>query len=183
MAQKLRKCKNCKEEFEQFNTLQVRCIKCAIELGKKKTLSDAKKVKTNANKELRKAKEAIKTRSDWMREAQIAYNTWKRESELLKGEGCISCGTHNGKMNCGHYMSVGSNPSLRFDEKNSWLQCERCNSYLSGNLLNYRMALLRRFGQELLNYLEGQHEPKHYSIDDLKHIKAEYKQRLKEIKQ
>ena len=38
-------------------------------------------------------------------------------------------------------------------------------------------------GAEAVAWLEGKHDPKHYSIDDLKVIKAEYRQKLRELKE
>ena len=176
---KLKKCK-CGAEFEQFNTLQVRCIKCAIELGKKKTLSDAKKVKTNTTREIKTAKEAIKTRSDWMRDAQTEFNKFIRARDGQ--DSCISCGTRNFiQYHAGHYRTTKAAPELRFNELNCHKQCSVCNNHLSGNLILYRKGLIKKIGIELVEYLEGQHPAKHYSIDDLKRIKAEYKLKLKDL--
>ena len=38
-------------------------------------------------------------------------------------------------------------------------------------------------GAEAVAWLEGRHEAKHYSIDDLKAIKAEYRQKLRELRE
>ena len=37
-------------------------------------------------------------------------------------------------------------------------------------------------GAEAVAWLEGRHEPKHYSIDDLKQIKARYLALVRDIK-
>lgn len=148
-------------------------------------MHNAKKTKDSRQKieraEKRQAKERLKSRSDWMREAQIAFNAWIRERDAALS--CVSCGNNNNvKVNAGHYRSVGSCPALRFEPLQVWKQCEHCNSYLSGNLINYRIELLRRVGQEKLEWIEGPHDPKKYTIDDLKEIKALYKMKLKELR-
>lgn len=170
---KTKTCKVCKVKFTPAKPLQSVCSPlCAIEHMK---VAKAKKER----KEHRVAREKLKSRSDWMRETQIAFNAYRREA--TKHLGCISCGTLNGKANGGHYRSVGSSPETRFNEDNVWCQCERCNSYLSGNLINYRTTLVQLIGLERVEKLEGKHEPNKYTIDDLKAIKAEYKKRLKGI--
>ena len=52
----------------------------------------------------------------------------------------------------------------------------------SGNLGPYRMELIKRIGQEKVDWLEGPHEPKRYTIDDLKAIKAHYRALARELK-
>ena len=43
----------------------------------------------------------------------------------------------------GHYFSLGSTPSLRFNLLNIWSQSVRDNMHNSGNLLNYREQLVK----------------------------------------
>jgi len=147
--------------------LQKACsVTCAIELTKNQKKKEFKQ-------ETRKLKEKIKSRSDWMREAQIATNRYIRARDA--GKPCISCGRNSGaKMNAGHYRSVGSCPELRFNELNIHLQCEHCNSYLSGNAIEYRKNLSELIGDDLLEYLEGPHEIKKYTAEELKEIKQLY---------
>jgi hypothetical protein len=52
----------------------------------------------------------------------------------------------------------------------------------SGNLGPYRIELIKRIGQEKVDWLEGPHEPKRYTIDDLKAIKAHYRALTRELK-
>jgi len=171
---KQKKCKTCGVKFTPSKPLQSRCsIECAIEYAK---VSRTKKDLA----ELRVAKERLKSRGDWAREAQIAFNAYIRARD--DGKPCISCGSHTGKKNAGHYRSVGSCPELRFEESQVHLQCEKCNSYLSGNLINYRIQLIQRVGLERVNWIEGPHEPKKYTVDDLKTIKQTYKAKLAALK-
>ncbi len=169
-------CKVCKVEFMPARPLQ---SVCSLDCARKQ--AEQVRAKTE-KKDYREAKERLKKRGDWAREAQNAFNAFIRERDRKSGYGCISCGTFNGKANAGHYRSVGSCPELRFEPINVHLQCERCNRYLSGNLIAYRAALVLRIGLEKVEWLEGPHEVKKYSVDDFKRIKAEYKQKLKEIK-
>jgi hypothetical protein len=166
----LAECQICKRPFLRRNSLQTACgIRCAAKVPKR-----ARKALAAADKQRR---EAIKPRSKWIAEAQQAFNRWIRARD--EGQGCISCGTHNGKANAGHYLSTGARPELRFDELNVHLQCERCNTYLHGNLIAYRTALISKVGQSVVDWLEGPHEPKKYSIDELRAIRDDYRARVK----
>jgi hypothetical protein len=132
-------------------------------------------------KELRAAKERVKPKGQYMREAQTAFNAWVRERDAKLP--CISCGRHHeGKYDAGHYRTVGSNPALRFEPLNCHRQCSPCNTHKSGDIVNYRIELVKRIGAELVEWLEGPHEPKRYTIEDLKAITAEYRAKTRELK-
>lgn len=172
---KPKKCKACGKKFIPSKPMQQVCdFGCAIELN---LINKAKKER----KEYREAKEKQKSRSDWLREAQTTFNSYIRARD--ESSPCISCGRfHSGQYHAGHYRTVGGNPELRFNELNVWKQCSPCNNHLHGNIVNYRIALIQRIGLDKVEWLEGPHEQKHYSIEDLKAIKAEYKLKLKELK-
>lgn len=178
MPIKQKKCKACQSTFLPFRPLQVACSStCAIEIAQK---ARAKKEAKEQRKELREAKERIKSRSEWMKEAQAQFNAYirARDNDLP----CISCGRHHkGQYHAGHYRTVGGNPELRFEELNVWKQCAPCNDHLHGNIVNYRIELLRRIGEEKLAWLEGPHEPKKYTISELKEIKATYRKKANEL--
>lgn len=132
-------------------------------------------------KELRAAKERVKPKGQYMREAQAAFNAWVRERDAKLP--CISCGRHHqGKYDAGHYRTVGSNPALRFEPLNCAKQCVPCNQHKSGDIVNYRIELVKRIGAELVEWLEGPHEAKRYTIEDLKAISAEYRAKTRELK-
>lgn len=173
----LKKCKYCKEEFKQFKSTQVVCsYECTVELAK---LRVEKVEALKWVKEKRERKEALKTKSDWLKEVQVIFNKFIRLRD--KGLNCISCNKTAKKENAGHYRSRGGNPELALDELNCHLQCEYCNTFLHGNLIDYRINLIKKVGIENVEWLEGKHEPKHYSIEELKELKEVYKQKIKEL--
>jgi len=146
---------------------------CSIRCAKRVPVIAGKR-----EKERDKARrEALKPRKKWLAETQTAFNAFirKRDERL----GCISCGTHNGKANAGHFLSVGARPELRFNERNCALQCERCNTYLHGNLIAYRVELIRRIGLWEVERLEGPHSALKPTVDELKALKAHYRARVK----
>jgi hypothetical protein len=136
-------------------------------------------------KEYKDSKDGLKGRRDWTKEAQSAFNAYIRERD--KDKLCICCdkplgfGEIGGKFDCGHYRSVGSAPHLRFDERNAHAQRKQCNRWGSGRAVDYRIGIIKRLGMEVVEVLESDQAPKHYSIDDLKSIKALYKSKLKAL--
>ena len=95
------------------------------------------------------------------------------------GSNCISCGKKCKKENAGHYRSVGSCPELRFEPLNVHLQCEYCNTYLHGNLINYRINLIKKIGVEKVEWIESNHDPKRYTKEQIEELKNIYKTKIK----
>ena len=95
---------------------------------------------------------------------------------------CVSCQKPPLKKNCGHYFSQGGHSNVRFDEDNCHLQCEHCNTFLSGNLLNYQIGIQKRIGAQKLRELEERaHVTKKWTIDELKEIIKTYKAKVNEL--
>ena len=125
--------------------------------------------------------EKLKSKAQWAREAQTAFNAWVRTRDAA--EPCISCCRHHqGQYHAGHYLSVGARPELRFEPLNVHKQCSACNLYLSGNVVLFRKALLVKVGIEVVEWLEGSHPLTHYVTDDLIKIKSMYAAKTKVMK-
>lgn len=171
-----RKCAICREPFEPRSmTHKV----CSPECGQK--LAELNRVKAD-RAETRKRLAALKSRADHLKDAQAAVNAVRRLEDEIAGLPCVSCGRfHTGQWHAGHFLSVGAHPALRFEPMNIWRQCKPCNVDLSGNVLLYRRELIRRIGVEAVEWLEGPHEAKKYTIADALAIKAEYKKKLREL--
>lgn len=178
----MKKCRECKTKFEPHNSLQVVCSpKCALANVKKETEKKAKQEAKAKRRWVREQKERLKSRGDHLKEAQQAFNNFIRERD--RNQPCISCGTYTaGQYHAGHYRTVGGNPELRFEELNCHRQCAQCNGYMSGNIVEYRIRLVERIGAENVEWLEGPHEPKKYTIEDIKQIKAHYRARVREMR-
>lgn len=134
-------------------------------------------------KELRAAKERIKPKGQYMREAQAAFNAWVRERDSALG--CVSCdrpSTWSGQWHASHFRSVGSSPEHRFNPANVHKACSICNNHLSGNILGFLPELERRIGAEEVQALLGPSEPKRYTIEDLKALTAHYRALTRELK-
>jgi 5-methylcytosine-specific restriction endonuclease McrA len=170
-----KKCKECGEKFKPWNTLQACCSpKCALAEGKRR-------MERKEKQKLKLLKESLKTRGQWVKEAQAAFNAYIRERDYKMP--CISCDKpHDGshQRHASHYRSAGGNPSLRFNTKNVHASCAQCNNHKSGNLIDYRVRLIKKIGQDAVDYLEGPIEAKRYDINYLKRIKKIFnkKQRI-----
>lgn len=197
-----RKCAWCRGWFHPVREGQIVCTyTCAAEYGRAQTEKArakaaqlAKQRQRDQQKEERAAwrerKDKLTTKSEWMKRAQDEFNAYIRERDFDRP--CISCGDinppdlHGGKWDCGHFLSVGSHPELRFEEKNAFRQCKRCNGgaghYTRKNHTvsqQYRENLIAEFGQDYVDWLEGPHEPKRYRIEDYQRIRDEYKAKRK----
>lgn len=179
----MKPCKICRNPSRQFKTT---CsLDCEAELGlrllEKSKRAEAKQVRA-IDKERR---EKLKSRSDWMKEAQTAFNAFIRARDRFKP--CICCGhplvlqAVGGGFDCGHYRSVGSAPHMRFNEDNANGQRKQCNRYGAGRAVDYRIGLIARIGIERVEAIETSSSTVKWSIDDLKSIKEQYKLRLKDI--
>lgn len=180
----MRKCRQCKRELppkkksDKWQSLGWCDVDCMSTYGREKSIEQREKA---WRKEKRDRKERIKSKSDHAREAQQVFNSWVRERDAA--EPCISCGRHHqGQYHAGHYRSVGAAPELRFEPLNVHKQCAPCNNHLSGNAIEYRIRLVEKIGQDAVEWLEGLHEPKRYTIEELKEIKALYRRKLRELK-
>lgn len=168
-------CKFCKSKFTPVKAMQQTCLTAECSYG----LVVINKAKKKA-KEYLEAKKRIKSRADWLREAQAAVNKYVRLRD--EGKPCISCGRHHqGQWHAGHYRSVGACPELRFEPLNIHRQCAPCNNHLSGNIINYRIGLIERVGAPAVEWLEGKHEQKHYSIEEIQEIKTRYARMAREL--
>lgn len=177
-----KRCKACDVMFTPARDFQSVCeeIACALAVAPDNREKARKALADLDRKELRAARARIKTKGDHAREAQAAFNAWIRERDAALP--CISCGRHHqGKYDAGHYRTVGSNPALRFEPLNCHKQCVPCNQHKSGNIVEYRIRLVHRIGAEQVEWLEGPHEPKRYTIDDLEGIKAQYRALLRAL--
>jgi len=178
---KQKKCKACGIEFTPWSTTQKACnLTCSLELVDR---AKAKKEK----RELRKQKQKLKTLSDRKKEAQVAFNKWIRHRD--RDLACISCGRYEyeikhdprgGKMDCGHFHSIGARSDLRFNEFNANKQCKHCNRDKSGNHGAYRLSLIDKIGLAEVEKLDGSHELIKWDKEWLIDLKKDYQARLRE---
>lgn len=177
----MKKCRVCRQPFEPRQPMQAVCgVACAKELAASIRGKAEKQAAIKQRKADRERKEKLKSRSELAREAQAAFNAWVRLRDADKP--CISCGRHHeGQYHAGHYLSVGARPELRYEPLNVWKQCAPCNTHLSGNAVLFRQALVREIGLDRVEWLEGPHQAKKYTADELRAIRDLYRAKLREV--
>ena len=181
---KPKKCRvaTCRASFVPSRLGQAVCSPaCALIDGPRHAPKARKALADIERKDIKVRKEKLKSRADHLKDTQQAFNAWIRARDAVLP--CVSCGRHHeGQYHAGHYRTVGANPELRFEPLNAWKQCAPCNNHLSGNLINYRISLLQRIGEEKVAWLEGPHEAKKYTVEELKAMTAEYRAKTRELK-
>ncbi len=179
-----KKCRvaTCRASFVPAKPFQTWCSPdCALAIIRQRQDKQRKSFAERERREIKVRKEKLKTRADHLKDTQQAFNAWVRARDAALP--CVSCGRrHEGQYHAGHYRTVGANPELRFEPLNAWKQCAPCNNHLSGNLINYRISLLQKIGEEKVAWLEGPHEAKKYTVDELKAMTADYRAKTKELK-
>jgi hypothetical protein len=187
MANTRRKCGGCGEYFRPDRTFPGPVAWCSPDCGLTVARKRVPAVKASQERQERKdhkeAKQRIKTRSEWLKQAQYAVNAYVRERD--RGLPCVSGdkpddGSH--QRHASHYRSVKACSVLRFDPRNIYSSCAQCNTHLSGNLIEYRIRLVRRKGLAEVEWLESQNGIVRYTIDDLRTIRDDYRAKLKSMR-
>lgn len=191
-APKPKTCPICSTEYIPRSSLQKVChnYKCAIAFNKQRDAEIAAREQRKREREqsadLKQRREALKTRAEWEREAQAAFNRYIRMRDMYRE--CIS---HPGKLisnsnyitgsavDASHYRSRGAASHLRFNVFNVHAACTRCNRQLSGNAVEYRIRLIERIGLERVERLESDNEPRKFDIDYLKRVKSIFTRRAR----
>ena len=179
-AKRTRKCAICRSPFPPRSMTHKVCSgECGASLAAKERLMRERKAD-------KVRKNALKTRSDWIKEAQTEFNAFIRARD--SNQPCICCDRTKvdnhltgSSWDAGHYRSTGSAPHMRFVENNVHRQLVYCNQYKAGNAVDYRIGLIKRIGIEAVEALESDNTVRKYTTDDLKAIKATYKAKLKQL--
>ena len=176
---RIKTCKVCRAKFDPRQPMATVCSPgCALTLAQSKRAKVEKVAQVQERRADKAKREKLKTKGEWTREAQAAFNAFIRARDA--GQPCICCGrtstgaASGGEWDAGHYRSRGSAPHLRFDERNVHAQLKQCNRYDSGNVVGYRLGLIARIGLAAVEALEADQLPRHYSIEQLRGIKAHY---------
>ncbi|TKT94607.1 hypothetical protein FDW96_24015 [Citrobacter sp. TBCS-15] len=191
-----RSCKICKTKFTAtYDNVWWCCPEHGFEysqllLAKKKLAADRKRKQEaqQERRELKVRKAAFKTKSQWDKEAQSAFNRYIRIRD--EGKECVSCGNPLiGKSNyltgsaidASHYRSRGAASHLKFNVFNVHSACTRCNRELSGNAVEYRIRLVDRIGLVRVERLESDNEPRRFDIPYLQRIKSIFTRKARQL--
>ncbi len=177
MKSELKICKCCKNEFIPLrrNGLIISkfCIKCLSKKGKNK-------LQKEKNIEKKESLEKLKTHKDFLKDLQKVVNLYIRKRDENKP--CVSCGTFKcEEFHAGHYIAT-TKQYLRFNELNIHKQCSKCNTHLRGNLIPYRIELIKRIGLEKVEWLESNmNNELKMTIPEIKEKIQEFKTKIKQL--
>lgn len=171
MLVKQKKCRHCGNKFSPFSSTQTACgLECAKALAPAIT---KKRIRKKAS-QYRKDNKSLPT---LIKEAQKVVNEYVRLRDAKLP--CISCEGVSGKMDAGHYRSVGSANHLRFNLHNINKQDYHCNCELSGNVTNYRIGLIKKIGIEKVEALENNNEVNKYTKEYLIRLRHIFTKKIK----
>ncbi len=189
------RCKICRDKFEPKFFLQKACFNpaCLAEWAKNDR-------ETKADVEFKARKKSFNL-SDTKKQHELTQKVYNKKRVLqekkwftdkgLEPE-CISCAKKNMDWCCGHFKSRGAQSNLRYDDMNTYLQCNRyCNMGLSGNIegnkttRGYKQGLVDRFGndraQEIIEYCETNTAVRKFTGPELVQMRKEFNLQIKEF--
>ena len=171
------KCKACNTTFipkyfnQKFCVDNDECLKAFSDYAK---ITKEKTERKEWSERKSKLKKQLLTVQDYLKIAQQVFNAYIRKRD--QGKNCISCQKPCKKENAGHYFNSNNHWNVRFNELNVHLQCEACNTYLSGNLIEYGINLEKLIGpDEFIILREEAYKTRKFTRDELKEIIEKYK--------
>lgn len=138
------RCDNCPNEFTPYKSTDKYCSRrCYLIDFTKKAIEDKVKL---MKKEIKR---------NVFSDLQDEINTTIRLID--RGHQCITSEAPYGAyvVNAGHFFSVGSNPTLRYNLLNIFAQSQNDNSFKGGRGSNYGVRLKQVFGQEVRDEIES----------------------------
>jgi hypothetical protein len=156
------RCKHCRARTEKpGQVIHEACIDPFLADLKKK--QEAKRERDRRAKakveraEIRRRKEKLKTRSEWEEECRQIVQKIARIRD--RNDGCISCdlpANWDGQWHGSHFRSHGACSVLQFNLLNIHKACWICNKIYSGRINEYEPRLVKKIGQERVDWLNSQ---------------------------
>lgn len=197
------KCKHCKQpatiKINMANFCSVECAyKHARVLQDRSRAKKERKARNQVKQNKKDLRELKRRNLDWQHElTQNSFNRMRALEELLwfKERGlqpeCISCGKKH-DFCCGHFKSRGAYSAIRYDRRNTYLQCNAyCNRRLSANIegtkhtRGYKAGLAERFGtdkaKEIIEYCEAQTQTVKYEWQQLEEMRKGFNAEIRKL--
>lgn len=202
MVSRQRKCKapGCSERFQPSSSLQQVCSPgCALALTRHRAEKEERKRRAETRKherarkaEIRRWREKNEPLSKVVAKTQSAFNRMVRLRDAVQHRRCPTCDRtpeqverdrpfRGGVWDCGHFLSVGAHPELRFHEDNAHRQCKNCNRPGGHRRVAYRHALVARIGEDRVRWLEGPHAEAKWTREQLREMQREFDRRAREF--
>ena len=118
---------------------------------------------------------------------QAVVNKYVRMRDKFYNRNCISCDNPldfdpiNGgsRVDAGHYKTQKAHPEIRFNVSNINAECVSCNRHNTEHLVGMVVNIAKRYGRDRLDWLNGHHELKKYTIEDHKRMREIFNKRIK----
>lgn len=177
---KLKLCPKCKQNLPLTSFTSTRakfCNPCKLihQLEQQKAMQQRafERIKNKKQK-----KQTVIRISDLKKQVQRVFNKYIRLRD--KDLPCISCQKRVESGDCGHYIAQGSSGFLRYNEDNCNFQCQGCNRFKHGDLINYRIGLIAKIGEKRVKWLEENRFKSHkWSREELENLLTTYQQKIK----
>lgn len=167
---------SCRSLFVPTRPLASACSPlCALEIARQVREKKARQ-EALADRRVTKAKlTALEPLAKLEKRAETQVNAYVRSRDHYKRLGCVSCDKPwdwVGRWNASHFRSVGAASGLRFNLWNIHNACWICNQIFSGRIADYEPVLVRRIGQDRVDWLKAQNKPVRYSREYLERLRA-----------
>jgi Bacteriophage Lambda NinG protein len=151
----------CRKKFEPTTPNQRVCsFVCSIAaIRQQNTIKKYIKEEKKIQKKIDKAKKIDIMSVDAYRSKVIQPLVNKVARLIDYGLPCIATGKH-GKINGGHYISVGANRSVCLNLHNIHRQSFESNHFKSGDNVKYMEGIIREYGQDYADLVKGLHRIK-----------------------
>lgn len=187
------RCAHCRQKFESKRPGQIVHEECAadyvIALREKEERKAEKQARMQARverAETKRKREEMKSLHELMAEADKAFAEFIRLRDRLDGHACISSGRpldwSGNQVDAGHYRSRGAASHLRYSQDNCHAQSKFDNQWRAGNVVEYRINLIKRIGLQRVEALEADNTVHKWTKDELRDIKAFYKAKTNQLK-
>jgi len=119
-------------------------------------------------KKIKKAKKA-KSVTQLKKIADSVFSLWIRNRDKK----CVTCGSTDRLQN-GHYISRSCSV-LRFSEVNCNAQCFVCNCFKNGNMPQYSVYMIDKYGPNIIKWLLKEKQTLHsFKVSELEEIIIKY---------
>jgi len=99
---------------------------------------------------------------------------------------CFTCGIKKDwkKMHSGHFIPKGSYSDTEFDEINVHCQCPKCNTFKHGNLTEYTIKMIEKYGRKKVDELrQRRNKVKRWKVEELEELITHYSNELNKYDQ
>lgn len=218
MSTATRKCTGCKERFPAETMIKLPAgyfheFDCATayafavsERNRAKQAIRVRKEQKAERSDLKRRKDELKPSRELKKEAQASINKYVRLRDYF--DPCMTCKKtklqieaeqshiRGGCWDAGHYKTRGAKPQLRFNLWNIHKQCKSCNggggrfSHKAATVdAQYEANLIKKIGQEKVDYLNNNNDIVKFTNDYYRRIKkifnkkARMKQKRNDLQQ